>query len=534
MYLVSEYITISPIWLLLIVLFLFPLYFFLLDFYIWFHLPPGPLPVPFAGNKFQIPTSKYWLTFTQWSRVYGPIYTIWMARTPILIISDPEIAADLLINRSAKYSSRPRAIVFSEIYSQQSSIVMLPYGPAWSIRRKLLHHALKGRSLAAFQPVQEAEASKLVSQMLHQPETWSSSIERYTATLVFSMAYGRRIDTLKSKILQTRKQLMEVAHAILAPGAYLADSFPILASLPDFLAPWKKEVRDSGNEHTEFNIRLVDVVRSDLRKSRGEGVGSMTETMLRLKEQRMLGHQLSQDRYLSSVPATLFGAGADTVSSTLHSTVLALLTHPHILSIARQEIDSVVGTDRSPTFEDHLPYCDALVKEVLRWRPVAPLVLPHATTEADTYQSWKIPQGTIIIVNTYAVNKHPDYFPRPEEFAPERFLDERDPRYRPELKGREFPGRFGHGSFGWGRRACAGADLALASTRSAVVKIVWACEIVGLEGEVYDVDAFEGGIVLKPRDFKCGFKFRSEEHKVVMERGLEDAGRVLEKFLPFE
>jgi cytochrome P450 len=505
-----------------------------IDFYTWIRLPSGPIPVPFAGNKFQIPTSKYWNAFTRWSLVYGPIYTIWMARTPILIISDPSIAASLLVNRSAKYSSRPRAVVFSEIYSQQSSIVMLPYGPAWSIRRKLLHHALKGVSLTAFQPVQEAEASKLLSQILHQPETWSSSIERYTATLVFSMAYGRRIDTLQSQTLKTRQRLVDVAHTILAPGAYLADSFPILASLPDFLAPWKKKIRDSGNEHTQFNIDLVNVVRADLNKNGGKGVGSMTETMLQLKEQRMLGAQLSQDRYLSSVPATLFGAGADTTSAALHSTILALLTHPHVLSVARSEIDAVVGNGRSPRLNDNLPYCEALVKEVLRWRPVAPLVLPHATTEADTYEDWRIPKGTLVIVNTMAVNKHSEYFPFPEEFAPERYLHEKDPRYRPELKGKEFPGRFGNSSFGWGRRACAGADLALASLRIAAVKIIWGFEIVGLEEERYDVDGYEGGVVLKPRKFRCGFRVRSEEYRMVIERELGEAEKVLEKFLPFD
>ena len=39
------------------------------------------------------------------------------------------------------------------------------------------------------------------------------------------------------------------------------------------------------------------------------------------------------------------------------------------------EIDSVVGVDRLPDFDDEasLPYVSALVKEVMRWHPVTPI-----------------------------------------------------------------------------------------------------------------------------------------------------------------
>jgi hypothetical protein len=63
------------------------------DVYLWSRLPPGPLPLPFIGNRFDIPKTKPWLQFEQWSRTYGPIFTIWIGRKPTLIISDPQVAA---------------------------------------------------------------------------------------------------------------------------------------------------------------------------------------------------------------------------------------------------------------------------------------------------------------------------------------------------------------------------------------------------------------------------------------------------------
>ena len=49
--------------------------------------------------------------------------------------------------------------------------------------------------------------------------------------------------------------------------------------------------------------------------------------------------------------------------------------HPEVMRRAQAEIDAVIGRDRLPTFDDadRLPYIDALMCEVLRWRPVTPL-----------------------------------------------------------------------------------------------------------------------------------------------------------------
>ena len=47
---------------------------------------------------------------------------------------------------------------------------------------------------------------------------------------------------------------------------------------------------------------------------------------------------------------------------------------PDVLKKAQAEIDAVVGNDRLPSFadRDHLPYTNALAKEVLRFNSVVP------------------------------------------------------------------------------------------------------------------------------------------------------------------
>lgn len=61
--------------------------------------------------------------------------------------------------------------------------------------------------------------------------------------------------------------------------------------------------------------------------------------------------------------------------SAIYTFFLAMTLYPEAQRRAQAEIDSVIGVNRLPTFEDrpNLPYVEALFKEVLRWNPVAPL-----------------------------------------------------------------------------------------------------------------------------------------------------------------
>lgn len=68
---------------------------------------------------------------------------------------------------------------------------------------------------------------------------------------------------------------------------------------------------------------------------------------------------------------------------------------PEAQKKAQQEIDTVVGGKRLPNYDDwnSLPYTEALLREVLRWRPVLPLGVPHAITDDDVLRGYLIPKG---------------------------------------------------------------------------------------------------------------------------------------------
>ncbi|KLO10253.1 cytochrome P450 [Schizopora paradoxa] len=129
--------------------------------------------------------------------------------------------------------------------------------------------------------------------------------------------------------------------------------------------------------------------------------------------------------------------------------VLAMLKYPDVQRRAQDEIDNVIGKDRLPSFEDkeQLPYVNALCVELLRWQVINPLGVTHVAAEDDVYCGFRIPAGTMIMPNTWAMARDDDLYPDPLNFKPERWLPGGSSfnSLRPE----EYV-------FGYGRRLCPG------------------------------------------------------------------------------
>lgn len=454
-----------------------------------------------------LPDHKPWLWFEELSKKYdAPLITIWIGRNPTIWINDAWAASELFEKRAGIYSSRPRMVVFAELGAGQSNLVnMYTWTPEqrdrWRVQRKLMHHAVGVQQVRKYRSFQNDESKLVAYDLLKTPEDYVKHFERYATSVVSIIGFGRRVDSSEDPIItegqsfqfKKRKNMsstdfrnyiviavMQLAAELNVPGKtfpMLMETFPILARFPNAIAPWKH----------------------GLGRKRGHGFFYAVSEEANQKpghEESFVKHLFSErEKYnldeeeISSLSGNLFGAGSDTSSSTLVTFVLACCAFPETLIPAWEELDRVVGPNRSPHFDDepNLPYVKAFVKEVLRWRSVAIIGgQPHSPTQDDTYKGWIIPKGTWIQGNIWAIHHSEKEFPDPDRFNPKRFLPG-DPDNRP------FPGERGYMTFGWGRRVCSGQALAEQGTWVTVARLLWGFRIQKKrrsDGSIVEVDIF--------------------------------------------
>merc|ERR1719219_2595480 len=120
----------------------------------------------------------------------------------------------------------------------------------------------------------------------------------------------------------------------------------------------------------------------------------------------------------------LFGAGSETTSSILCFTILYLTRWPDVQRKLQKEIDTVIGS-RTPELEDRqsMPYTEAVIQEVLRLSCLV-YTVPHATTEDVQIAGHTIPSGTAVYANVWWIHNDPNYWNKPEQFNPNRFIQD--------------------------------------------------------------------------------------------------------------
>jgi cytochrome P450 len=186
--------------------------------------------LPIIGNIHLLPDRKPWIYFEQLAKEYNsPVITFWMGRRPNVWLNDAQSASDLFDKRAATFSSRPRMVVFGELAFGQSSLVTMYYGDRFRVHRKLTHMGVGMQQVRGYQHLQSDENKVVLYDLLNDSENYVAHLERYAASVVSIIGFGRRISTVTDPIITEVIFLMQRAAEHNVPG----NSFPmIMESFP--------------------------------------------------------------------------------------------------------------------------------------------------------------------------------------------------------------------------------------------------------------------------------------------------------------
>lgn len=195
--------------------------------------------------------------------------------------------------------------------------------------------------------------------------------------------------------------------------------------------------------------------------------------LIELKQKKGLS-----DLELVSHSITFFFDGFETSSVTMAYMLYEIAKHPEVQRKLRQEIretESKTGL----TFEtiSEMPYLDQVFNENLRKNPPGTFLSKMCTETCaipirpkDGSQTVKIDKGSVVWIPVYGVHRHPDNYPNPDQFDPERFSPENGGVKTHQNKGVFLP-------FGDGPRICLGMKFATTQVKIGVVEIVKGFEI---------------------------------------------------------
>ncbi|KAF7364917.1 O-methylsterigmatocystin oxidoreductase [Mycena venus] len=487
--------------------------------------PPGPSPQLLGGNFRDLPTKKPWLTYTEWGRRYGDLMHASALGQHIVIVNSVKTAVELLERRSHTYSDRPVLAMIDHI-GWDFNIAFMRVGDRWRQHRRMFQQHFRPDASRNYRPIQMNKVHQLLQGLLSNPQDFREFVKTLAAAVIMSTVYGYEVKPANDRFVDLSESAIIKLGQSVFPGAAMVNAFPILKHLPSWM-PGAGFQRFAAGKYIIDKIILLPDFSSESRQmvqemreapydfvkqNMRDGVDSKSMVAKLLEASQARGR--SDEDAIQDVAAVAYAAGADTTVSALGSFILAMAVNPSIQKKAQVEIDAVVGSHRLPEFEDRpsMPFIEALYREVMRWKPVLPLGVAHATTTHDIYNGYFIPKGTTVISNIWAMTRDESIYPEPDRFNPDRFftadgtLNDDDTVL----------------AFGFGRRICPGRYSADATVWAAMVSILATFNIAkakdsaGNEIDI-DLDNYSDGLVSHPLPFVCSITPRSDAAKSLVQ-----------------
>ncbi|XP_055353890.1 cytochrome P450 2J2-like [Paramacrobiotus metropolitanus] len=430
-----------------------------LVFVVWFFtpkkpakLPPGPPCKPIIGNLDRIKGEGNALLehLTNLTGQYGDngLCTLYFGHRANVFVNNYEIIKQML--NDDKYAGRPEGM-FDIIFKRKG--LLFTDGELWKEQRRFALSTLRDFGLGKtwLQDLILDEASELIGDLAAvdgQPINPTNYLTPSVSNVICAISYGQRFSHTDQRFRKLANLVGE--NVKLTARLRLVQIFPFLRHIP--FSGWQEAfvaLTTNMRQEVAFFRELIQDHKAHLE---GELRDYIHAYLIEMDKQKTNPLSTFTEDQLEMAMLNLFGAGTETTSTTMTWAIIYLLENPDIYKKLQAEVDEVLPAGQYPTLDlrDRLPYMQAVIQEVQRMANLVPFAI-RSPTEDVKIHGYEIPAGTIITPNLYAVHMDPQYFPEPQRFNPERFLD-KEGNLKPKVEG-FLP-------FSIGKRFCLGESLA--------------------------------------------------------------------------
>ncbi|KAL3732945.1 hypothetical protein ACJRO7_022463 [Eucalyptus globulus] len=327
------------------------------------------------------------------SRWHGPITLLRFGSHRVLIVSSLDPAEECLTKNDVVFANQPHLLVGKHLGYNYTSLTWSPYGSHW---RKLRYIAslemLSTNRLLTLSSIRANEVNG--GQSVNVKSTFFElKLNAMMQMIAGKRYYGENVGESEEEInfREIVTESSRIGHYENGPKGMEEKLMALQKKRDEFMQSLIDESRTSGDHESP---ETAD--------------GGKKKTLIQV----LLSLQETEPEYYK-----------DEVIKSLTVALSAMLNHPKILKKAQAEIDEVVGHNRLVSKSDlpKLPYLHSIIKETMQMYPVGPLLVPHESVEGCHIGGYRIPRGTMLLINLLSIQNDPKYWPDVTKFKPERF-----------------------------------------------------------------------------------------------------------------
>ncbi|PUZ46833.1 hypothetical protein GQ55_7G114100 [Panicum hallii var. hallii] len=408
-------------------------------------LPPGPSRLPVIGSLHHFLFVRSPLAhraMADLARRHGapPLLYLRLGEVGLAVASSPAAAREVMRAHDAAFASRPWIPSMRPAMERGAvGLVFVPYGALWrQLRRVSVLELLSARRVRSWPPGRAVNVGVRLAALTAD----------VTMRAVVDDRFDRREEFLRA-IEEGSRLVTGFSLGDLFPSSRLVRFFSGTAGRVMDLHRKMFELMDCAiRQHEERRAAMASTPDGAVKEEDEDILG----VLLRIHREGGLEVPPTMD-IVKSLILDLFSGGSDTSASTLEWAMSELMRNPGAMEKAQAEVRSKLQGKPSVTEDDlhHLKYLKLVIKETLRLHPVLPLLLPRECTEDRKVMGYDVPQGTVVLVNAWAISRDSGYWDDADAFKPERFEDGKI-----DFKGTDFE----FIPFGAGRRMCPGMTFA--------------------------------------------------------------------------